>query len=235
MRVPAVLLGVAVVAPGLAEAQVVPERTDLEIPAPRGAFELGVSASFTQPFGEVQSGLGIGSLVDFGGAVEIQLGYRIDPHVSVETALAFHESSGEDRLGVGNAMHGTTATLALLYHFLPHGLVDPYVSVGTGYRVLVASLRGADNDVTYHGPQVGRVIAGLGFRTSHDAELGPFVGADVNAFLWRAAQSVGTHARIDGASACTFVYAGFGVRFDVGGRREIHGRPVRFASQDRTR
>jgi hypothetical protein len=231
MRSAAALLGVALVAPGLAEAQWVPEKTRIaEVPAPRGAFELGASASFTQPFGEILAGKSIDALVDFGGAVEVELGYRWSPHVSVETALLFHESSGADRLGVGNAFHGTTATVALLYHFLPYDAIDPYVSAGAGYRVLVAELRGANNDETYHGPQALRVLVGLGFRTSHDAELGPFLGADVNAFLWRADEATGEHASIEGAGANCFLYAGFGVRFDFGGERELHGQRVVLAT-----
>lgn len=235
MRAAFVALALALVPSGLAEAQWTPEKTTIQdVPAARGAFELGASASYTQPFGELMAGEDIAKVLDAGAAVWVDLGYRINPHVSVATSLLFHESSADGTLGVGNSFHGTAATIALTYHFLPHDAVDPYVSAGTGYRVLVSSLRGADNDSTTHGPQVGRLLVGLDFRTSRDVALGPFLGADVNAFLWQASEANGEHARIRGASANTFVYAGFGARFDFGGRRELNGIPVvvRTASAD---
>jgi hypothetical protein len=227
MRAAVAAVGLALVPSGLAEAQWMPEKTTIQdVPAARGAFELGASASYTQPFGEMMAGENIAEILDAGAAVWIDLGYRIDPHVSVGTSLLFHESSADASLGVGNSFHGTAATIALTYHILPHDAVDPYLSAGAGYRVLVSALRGADNDLTTHGPQMGRLLVGLDFRTSKDVALGPFLGADVNAFLWQASESAGEHARIRGASANAFVYAGFGARFDVGGQRELNGVPV---------
>lgn len=211
-----------------------PEKTSIQdVPAPSDAFELGVSASYTQPFGELASGENIAKMLDAGAAFWIDLGYRIDPRVSIGTSLLFHESSPDTAMGVGNSFHGTSATVSLTYHALPHDAIDPYVSAGTGYRVLVSALRGANNDLTTHGPQLGRLLVGVDFRTSVSVAMGPFLGADVSAFLWQANEANGQHVTIRAPSAHTFIYAGFGARFDVSGRRELYGVPVtRTASAD---
>ena len=56
----------------------------VEVRAPRRAFELGLSGGYTQPFGEIRDDLAIRGVIIAGGAVGLALGYRFDPHWSLE-------------------------------------------------------------------------------------------------------------------------------------------------------
>ncbi len=69
-----------------------------------------------------------------------------------------------------------------------------------------------------HGFEVGRLTAGLDVRVSHDFALGRFVAAYVNVFLWHRERDRGT-TTVSSPRPTTFVFAGLGARFDLGGVR----------------
>lgn len=212
-----------------------PRATDdgLTVPAPSNAFELGISAAYTQPFGHVWEDTDISSIINAGGGVTLDLGYRATPSLSIGAAVHFHESTADTSIGVANDFRGGAATLHATYHVLPYGLVDPWVSLGTGYRLLWSVLRGADNDHFTHGIQAVRAFAGIDFRTTRDGAVGPFIGADVNVMMFD---------QVDGREASTmvspavntFITVGAMGRFDIGGSRTVPGATVakRHASAD---
>src|SRR5512139_1438324 len=67
--------------------------------APRNAFELGFQGGYAQPFGDVMSGFDISDLVDPGGEVALDLGWRISPVYMVGVSGRFHESVVDDNFG----------------------------------------------------------------------------------------------------------------------------------------
>ncbi|NUO53902.1 MAG: hypothetical protein HOV80_34085 [Polyangiaceae bacterium] len=202
------------------------------VPAPSNAFELGINAAYTQPFGLVWDDTDISSIINAGGGVTLDLGYRAIPSFSISAAVHFHESTADTSIGVANDFRGGAATLHATYHFLPYEVVDPWVSLGSGYRLLWSIFRGADNDHFTHGVQAVRVLAGIDFRTTRDAAIGPFIGGDVNVMLFDQVQG-GDTTRISPA-VNTFVTAGAMGRFDIGGSRTVPGATVtkRHASAD---
>ncbi len=200
------------------------EGDPVEVLAPRNAFEIAVNGGFTQPFGELSEGREIGDMIDAGGAVSVDLGYRAMPSLSVGAGVLFHESTADTMLGVANSFRGGTAAIQVTYHFIPYEIVDPYVSFATGYRVLWSTLRGIDNDSFDHGLQIGRLLVGVDFRTSRDAAVGPFLSADANVMLFENPE-VGPARTIVRPGVHTFLAAGVMARFDVGGTREQKPRP----------
>ena len=93
-------------------------------------------------------------------------------------------------------------------------------------------LRGADNDHFTHGIQAVRALAGIDFRTTRDAAIGPFIGGDVNVMLFDHVDG-GEMSTISPA-VNTFITVGAMGRFDIGGSRTVPGATVtkRHASVD---
>jgi outer membrane protein OmpA-like peptidoglycan-associated protein len=194
-----------------------PERRGI-VRAPKKALEIGVEGGYTQPFGKLNDGRNIGDLADAGGAVGLSVGYRFNPHWSLGVTGQFHDSSADANLGSGADVRGLAAGLLGTLHILPYSRVDPYVAVGTGYRVMWVAPQNADNDMI-HGLELGRAILGVDFRVSKDVAVGPMIGADVDMFLWDNPESTEGNVAIDSPRPTTFVFAGAAARFDLGGRR----------------
>jgi hypothetical protein len=209
-----------------------PADEGLTVPAPSNAFELGINAAYTQPFGLIWDDTDISSIINAGGGVTLDLGYRAIPSLSISAAVHFHESTADTSIGVANDFRGGAATLHATYHVLPYDLVDPWVSLGAGYRLLWSVLRGADNDHFTHGIQAVRALAGIDFRTTRDAAIGPFIGGDVNVMLFDHVDG-GEMSTISPA-VNTFITVGAMGRFDIGGSRTVPGATVtkRHASVD---
>jgi peptidoglycan-associated lipoprotein len=190
--------------------------------APKNAFEISVEGGYTQPFGKIDSNNNIADIADAGGAAGLTLAYRINPHWSIGATGQFHGSSPDTDVGVGTDIGGVAAGLLATLHILPFSRVDPYVSLGTGYRVMWIAPPGPDNNDMVHGFEAGRAILGVDFRASKDVAIGPMVGADVNVFLWNDPQG-GTNQRLaGGVQPSTFIFAGAAARFDIGGTRVPH-------------
>jgi hypothetical protein len=205
----------------------VPER---ERGAPADAFEIGVQGGYTQPFGDVQRNRSFRDFANAGGAVALDLGWRFTPYVSLGLLSQYHEQV-VDRNVVGEAdLRGFAGTIQGTFHFMPYGVLDPYLTLGTGYRVLWESFPGADNDVLTHGFQLARAMLGVDFRVSDSLALGPVAGADLNLFLWENPEGGTTRSRaLDDPRPSTFVFAGLAARFDVGGRR-VSDEPPRYTA-----
>jgi outer membrane protein OmpA-like peptidoglycan-associated protein len=187
--------------------------------APKQAAEIGVEGGYTQPFGTLTTGRSISDIAKAGGGVGLTYAYRIDPHWSIGLTGQFHESEPSSDLGSGASVRGVATGIIATYHVLPFRTIDPYASLGTGYRFLWVVPRGTNNNDMIHGWELGRALGGVDFRVSKDVAMGPLVGADVNLFLWDRLQSTGTNQEITDVHPTTFVFAGVGGRFDIGGKR----------------
>lgn len=190
--------------------------------APKNAFEIGIEGGYTQPFGRLDDRNNIGDIADAGGAAGLTLAYRINPRWSLGVTGQFHGSSPDSDVETGTDIGGVAAGLLATLHILPYSRVDPYVALGTGYRVMWIAPPGPDNNQMVHGFEAGRALVGLDFRASKDVAIGPMIGADVNVFLWDNPQTGGGNQRLSGAHPSTFIFAGAAARFDIGGTRVPH-------------
>src|SRR6266851_6482539 len=92
------------------------------------AFEIAIAAGYTQGVGDV--GAGVPSLTNSGGpgtSLELDLGWRIDPHFLVGVYGTGAWFSNGD--APGNAFNNCSATAGVQgnYHFLPGENFDPWV------------------------------------------------------------------------------------------------------------
>jgi peptidoglycan-associated lipoprotein len=114
------------------------------------------------------------------------------------------------------------------YHFDPVLRGDPWLRLGTGYRMLwendpVGSAAGTS--VMRHGFEALALKIGYDVRVSEDVAIAPVIGADLDVFLWQDS-SVGGGQALSTAQVGSFVYAGLQGRFDMGGTRGGVAEPV---------
>lgn len=179
------------------------------VPAPNKAVEIAIASGYTQGFGETQRGVGVPSVATPGVGFELGAGYRINPRLSLGAVGQYYELNAER---AANA-RGMTVGLAGTYHFAPEKRMDPWLELGTGYRLLW-EVSSVNPDVLTHGFQLARARVGLDIRGAEPVAFAPFVGADANLFLW---QDAGSSVAIADPRLNTFIFAGIQGRFDFGG------------------
>jgi len=198
-----------------ARAQASPDTSDLQLgepglPARSRAFELTVGTGYTQGFGMLQPGVGMPQVANAGIGVEGTLGYRVDRNFGVSIGTQYQELQPERN----DAARAFAFGLALQYHVVPDARLDPWVEVGSGYRVLLLEPELFGPTTVFHGPQLVRVRAGLDVRLSREVAIAPVIGADATMFVIR--DDVNITAIAD-PTISTFVFAGLQGRLDLGG------------------
>jgi hypothetical protein len=189
------------------------------VPAPSKAFELQMSAGYTQGFGNIFPNHGIEDVAGAGLGITAALGYRFTPLVSLDfegqyqafISENFGTSQGLD-LNVGVTLHGR-----------PYRRADPWLRLATGYRWLWLSNATAGDfgvtttgdTVSFSGWDVINARVGYDIRSSGGIAWAPFVGANLQSFIWADTRPLSTWQW--GA----FVYAGLQARFDTGRARSV--------------
>jgi len=190
--------------------------------APKRAFEVGVNGGYGQALGQLGDYLPLRDAVINGGAAGLSLGLRYSPHWSVEGTGQYQElMTGITQDGGHTTVRGVTMGIQGTYHFLPFRLVDPYASLGTGYRMTWIVPPGAVADLV-HGFELAKAVVGVDFRMSPSVAMGPMIGADVNVFVWDNPSGGTRINELPGPRAATFLFAGLGGHFDLGGDRVPH-------------
>jgi hypothetical protein len=151
-----------------------------------------------------------------GGALGVSFGYRIDPRWSVGVGGQYEGYGSGGPQANGATLRGVTAGVRSAYHMSPYHRLDPYLSLGAGYRLLAESPAGNTPATLWHGLELGKVEVGLDLRPSDSVAISPMIGVDVNLFPWRAGPQIASPT----SGLSTFVFAGLQGRFDVGGTRE---------------
>ncbi|MDB5218184.1 MAG: uncharacterized protein JWO86_6111 [Myxococcaceae bacterium] len=216
VRAAALLVAVTMLsaAPAGAQETVVSDRPSSQpgIPAPSRAFELTAATGYAQGFGTLQPGTSMPRVATAGVGVDARVGYRIEPHFAVSLGGEYQELAAQR----DDAARGFALSLALQYHILPNARVDPWLELGSGYRMLWLVPFGPTPTTFFSGPELVRVRAGLDLRVSPDVAIAPTIGADATMFVFRddTASSV-----IGDPKLSTFVFAGLQGRIDVGGER----------------
>lgn len=180
------------------------------VPAPSRAFELTVGTGYTQGFGTLESGLGVPRVAKAGIGVDASVGYRIEPSYSVSFGAQYQELTAVR----DDAARGFAVSLALQYHIVPSARLDPWVEIGSGYRMLWLLPFGPGPTTFYNGPQLVRLRAGVDLRLSRAVAVSPMIGADATMFVYRDAETI---SAIPTPTISVFVYAGLLGRFDIGG------------------
>jgi outer membrane protein W len=196
--------------------------------APRRAFEIGVDTGYTQGFGSIYKGRAVGEVARAGMGVGLGLGARITPNFSLGVNGQLQGFNADPTLPKGMMVRGAAAGIEATFHAAPYQRVDPWVTVGTGYRMLMEVPEGNTPNTLTHGLELGKLQIGVDLRASDSVAISPVLGADMNMFMWRNEAGAGMNQVAD-KRLNTFVFAGVKGRFDLGGTREA--KPERVIEQ----
>jgi hypothetical protein len=191
-----------------------PSRFQRRVAAPSHALELSLAAGYDQGVGalggtaspHVQDVAGIGAGMNLG------VGYRFSPRIGVAafgagalyTAIAPIDRARSLAVGVRGS-----------WHFRPYRSVDPWISVGAGYRLFWDSLPGADSTVR-KAIQALALGIGVDYRLSPEFGIGPFISGDLS-FFFRESLPDRPSTAVS-VSLSSFVSAGISARFDFLGQ-----------------
>jgi len=144
-----------------------------------------------------------------GAGADVSVGYRFSPRIALSAfgagalyvAIAPEERARSAAVGI----RGT-------WHFRPYRSVDPWVSVGSGYRMFWNSLPEQDSTVR-RAIQALALGIGVDYRLSPEFGIGPFITADLSIFFREALPNRPSTAV--SAAVSSFVSAGISARFDL--------------------
>jgi hypothetical protein len=219
--VPALSLLVPAIAAAQPDAESIDTSADFDhhVGAPSNAFELGIGAGYSQGVGKLGGNMqNLQDVASAGGAVEVDASYRIAPLVSVGVYGTFSDWAVGDHVSNDNTLLGATAGVQAVLHVRPDRSVDPWVSVGTGWKALwqdptqgkVTSLQGFE---------LARLQIGADYRVSPDVAISPVIGGSLGMFVSDDSPMTTQYTEIQDKKVNFTGFAGIAGRFDLGGKR----------------
>jgi len=209
--------------PALAYAQPQPAESgggfDHEVAPVRSAFEIGVAAGYSQGAGKL--GGNSGSLEDVagpGGTVELDLAYRLMPELSLGVYGTFSQAQRGDHLVGDNNVLGASAGIQAAWHFRPDRSVDPWVSLGTGWKGLWLDPKDGKT-TSFQGLELARLQVGADYRLSKDIAIAPVIGGSLGMFISEDSPMTTDLSEINDKKVNFTGFAGLSGRFDIGGER----------------
>ncbi len=185
----------------------------------QSAFELGVAAGYNQGGGKLGGGMGdLQDLASAGGNVEIDVGARIIPNLSVGLYGTLSQSAKGDSVNTSTDIYGASAGIQATWHFRPATSVDPFVNLGTGWRAMW--LNPSSGKVTsLQGLQLARLQVGVDYRLSQDIAIAPIIGGALDMFVSQDSPMTSDYTEIQNKKVNFTGFAGIAGRFDLGGKR----------------
>lgn len=178
------------------------------LPAPSNAFEVKFASGYTQGLGHIAPGTHVVNVAGAGLAIAVDFDYRINPFFSLGVESQFQEFVTENNEG----SRGLAANIGVTGHAAPLSRIDPFLRLGTGYRLLwdTQPTVAPNQTLVYHGFDALSLKLGVDFRMNRNAAFAPVIGADLQTFSWVNGTPLGT------TQLATFVYGGLQLRFDIG-------------------
>jgi hypothetical protein len=192
---------------------------DHHVAAPSNAVEIGVAAGYTQGVGPIGGALEhVEDISKAGGAVELDAMYRINPTFAVGAYGSFSKYATGDRISDQDDVLGATAGIQAAAHLRPERSVDPWVSLGTGWRGLWLSPQSGRN-TSLQGLELARLQLGVDYRINKDVAIAPVIGGSLNLFISQNSPMTTDYTEITDKKVNFIGFAGLAGRFDIGGKR----------------
>jgi hypothetical protein len=189
---------------------------DTEMPAISNALEIAIGGGYMRSGGDIGSGMAaVDELTEDGAGAELSIGYRMSPNLAlgVYGTLSGYDV-GAKTLPTTDLAIGATLGVKADWHFRPHMTVDPWVSIGAGWRGLWL---GNDNETerALHGIELTRVQVGLDYRITPTFALAPYMGASASMFLAEDTMTTNGYEEISNNEVNWSFTAGLLGRFDI--------------------
>ena len=117
-----------------------------------------------------------------GGTVELDAMYRINPTFAVGAYGSFSKYATGDHISDQSDVLGATAGFDAAAHLRPTSSVDPWLSLGTGWRGLWLSPQTGKN-TSLQGLELARLQLGVDYRVTKDVAISPVIGGSLNMFV----------------------------------------------------
>jgi hypothetical protein len=190
---------------------------DHHVAAPAKAIEIGVTTGYTRGVGPIGAGMQrVEDIAKDGASVELDATYRIDPTFAVGIYYSLSKYAAVEHANTQTDVLGATAGLQAIAHLRPERSVDPWMSVGAGWRGLLLSSQATPNG-SLQGLELARLQLGVDYRVTEDVAIAPVIGGSLNLFVTE--EYPGKFMPIDEKKLNFIGFAGLAGRFDFGGSR----------------
>jgi hypothetical protein len=192
---------------------------DHDVPSVKNGLELGVATGYSQGGGKLGSNMSnLEDVAGPGASVEVDVGYRIIPNLTVGAYGTFAQYQHGDLINSSTDVFGATAGVQAAWHFRPDRSIDPFVSLGTGWRGLW--LNPTQGKVTsLQGFELARLQIGADYRVSKDIAIAPVIGGSLSMFVSQDSPMTTDYTEIQDKKVNFTGFAGLAGRFDLGGKR----------------
>ncbi|HKQ70224.1 MAG TPA: outer membrane beta-barrel protein [Polyangiaceae bacterium] len=186
------------------------------VPAPERALEVQIGGGYSQGVGALGDAASptVQDVASVGFGAEVDVSYRASPRLSVG---AFATGGIFAPIVPDTSVRSFSVGLALGWHFRPYRSLDPWITLGSGYRAFWVAPPG-EGTTSSQAIEVARVGLGVDYRLGRGFAVGPSISADLSLFVREHSPSQGSRSV---TALSSFVGAGISARFDFfGGKRE---------------
>jgi len=192
---------------------------DHHVAAPGNAFELGVATGYSQGGGPVGGALAhLEDISGAGAAVELDAAYRINPTFSIGAYGTFSKYATGDQVSGNADVLGASAGIQAAAHLRPDRSVDPWISLGAGWKGLWLNADQGKN-TSLQGLDLARIQLGVDYRVTKDAAISPVIGGSLGLFVSQDSPMTDGYTEINDKKVNFTGFAGLAGRFDLGGQR----------------
>lgn len=188
---------------------------DREVAPTRTALEIAVGGGYTQGVGGAGSAGALEDITGAGGTIEVQLGLRMTPVFSLAAYGTLARFQAGEAITTGGHAHAATAGLQATWHGRASRSIDPWLSLGAGWRGLWLAPNAAAAS-SAHGAELLRVQLGVDYRISPRLAITPVVGASASVFVVEDGPMAGLSS-IHNKALNLYGFTGILGRFDIGG------------------
>lgn len=201
------LLSVATGTGARAQQSEVPPRSSQSSPKP---FEVEAGAGYVLGLGTIAPHQSYDGVPGSGFGITAGFDYRVSWRWAVGIQGQYYDFSTDP----SSPARGLAANLGATWHFNRAYRADPWLRVGTGYRLLWEGDSPTGAMVLRHGFELVAVTVGFDAALSDNIGIAPVVGAGLDVFLWQdAPDSIG---RPFSTRTGSFICAGLQGRFALG-------------------
>jgi hypothetical protein len=183
----------------------------------RRALEIQIAAGYGQGVGDVSSAQRLPTVQDLsgpGGTIQAMVGYRFSKHFALGVYGTGSQFEKGDTLADGTEVRSATAGLQADWHFRPSFTIDPWLTLGSGWRGFWAAPDNGKN-TSLQGLQMVRLQGGVDFRLTPTVAVAPVVGGDASIFLGRDGPGTSGFENISSPKVNFFLFGGLQARFDT--------------------
>jgi hypothetical protein len=192
---------------------------DHHVAAPANDVEVAVATGYAQSAGPIGgSQQHLEDLTGPGGAVQLEVGYRIIPELSVGAYGSYQQAKHGDQLDSQIDVLGATAGVQAIGHLRPSRSIDPWISLGAGWKGLwLNAVQGKNTSL--QGLELARLQIGVDYRVSPEVSIAPVIGGSLGMFLSEDSPMTTDYTEITDKKVGFTGFAGISGRFDLGGKR----------------